>query len=159
MAFGDLLTALEPIGAVLLKLAMFIGNAFIVKPLINFITALTVIVQLLERAVRLATRLMGISGMKLPTGEKTGVTLNQTGEESAAGTFQRIQQSILQYEPDKKSEDEKQTNHLDNIVSMLRERFSKAQNIQAPSAADIVRGGTEPIRQGWDAIARATGIR
>ena len=140
---GALLTALEPVGAALLKVGGFLAMAFVIEPLIAFLNALTVIVMLLEKAVKYSMLLKILPKDSLNSPRKD-VTLNQTGEESAAGSFQRIQQSILKYETPEESEDKKQSDTLNRIEAWLDRNLggSESKAPTPPSPGSLVQGST-----------------
>jgi len=138
-----LLTALEPVGAALLKVGGFLAQVFVIGPLTNFLDALSLIVALLERAVKMSMLLKILPKDSLGGGKRTDVTLNQTGEESAAGSFQRIQQSILKYESPEESEEHKQTDALERIENWLSTRFGgQSASLNPPSPGSIVGGSS-----------------
>lgn len=141
--FLELLVTLEPVGVLLLKVGAVLLQAFVVEPLIRFISALTLALAILERMAKVSGLLKLFPNAAAGGGSKSSVTLNQTGEESGAQTFQRIQQEILKMGATDKTPEEKQTNALENIEKWLIDRFGKAPPGNAPDAppAESIVGG------------------
>lgn len=140
-AFAQLVQSLEPIGVVLLAIGQFILKAFIIDPLVRWIDRLTVALKILERVSNIVTRIAGIGSLKLPGSEKTSVSLNQTGTESAEGTFQRIQQAILQ--AGTTTNEEKQTNFLESIdakIGRIEAFIEPLVNRIPPNPGQLIKG-------------------
>lgn len=100
-AFGGVLQAAWPVMKALLVIGGAILEAFVIEPLIQFAHWLTVVLMTAERIITRLIAMVPIIGriagaFNLGGGQRQNVALNQTGEESASGTFQRIQQAALQ---------------------------------------------------------------
>lgn len=102
-AFGELLTAAQPLLNLLANVGTMFLKAFVIEPLTNFARGLTIVVTVLKEVVSLVAQsvsgfasLFGLQRLlAAPQGNRRTVTLNATGTEDAQGTFQRLQQAVL----------------------------------------------------------------
>lgn len=139
-AFGGVLSALAPLGKALLVIGAAIVQSFVVEPLIKFANVLTVVLMVAEKLIARFIAMSPIIGrlagaLNLGGGQRRDVSLNQTGEESAQGTFQRIQQAALQTSAQKSPIEE----NTDAIKAMTKtaEDWIKAIDRNLPSAPQV----------------------
>ncbi len=103
VSFGGLVQALQPLLNLFANIGSALLDTFVVAPLLEFTKALTFIVTLMAEMTKLAMQtaqsfasLFGMSRLfSAPQRGRFESTLNQTGTEDAAGTFQRIQQAVF----------------------------------------------------------------
>lgn len=119
-----IVTALQPMFNLLANIANELIEVFVVAPLNDFIKGLTTIAllfaELVKRAVQFAQYVGTLAGFgrlfKTPERQRFEGTLNQTGTEDAAGTFQRIQQAVFKASlSEPQSVEDKQLKELEEI--------------------------------------------
>jgi hypothetical protein len=128
-SFGQLVTVLQPLLNVLANVNDMLLETFVVAPLVYFTKALTFAVllmaELAKNALQVVRAVAGFAGLsRLFDAPKRGrfeATLNQTGTEDAAGTFQRIQQAVFKASAGAEGADvqDKQLSELEQIKTAV----------------------------------------
>lgn len=159
-SMGDMLIAARPLINQLAAIGTTLIKVFAVEPLKMFIQVLTATVQLMERFATMAVRgarMLGLDwGMERQGGPRREVTLNQTGSESAEGTFARIQEAVLK--SGVPSDAQKQINHLGAIekevtkiyqfISKFKQKIDDAGQGAERVAGDALTAGSHPVHPG-----------
>ena len=149
-AFGNLISAAWPIVKVFLAIGAALLDSFVVQPLINFANWLTMILMIAEKLIAKFIAMVPIIGriaslVNFGGGKRTETTLNQTGEESASGSFQRIQQATLQATAGaEQSPIEANTDALKAVTEKVDMWIQAIEKVQAsaPSVETITSGAT-----------------
>lgn len=139
-AFGELLTAAQPLLNLFANIGTELLTVFVVEPLVNFVRGLTLVVTGLKEVVKLAVEGAGAIAslfgyqrlMQAAPGQRRTVTLNATGTEDAQGTFQRLQQAVLKagQTPEKEQEDPRMTQLIDDVHYVAQWFRQKAADVK-----------------------------